>query len=352
VAANEQSLAAQVVDLMAERARLQAELNSSAAVIPPPEFATLPAEDKPLAEAALRQQIHQFQQNRVALTTQKRVVAQQAAQLQEKASGLGEQMGANRQEDSSYAAQLDGMRELAAQGYASVNRVRELERARQQMNGDFARLSADRASTRNQIGEMRMRSLSIDTDDRRQVAEDLRKTVDELNAALPKWEDARQQVENTRIRAPVGGQVVGLSIFTVGGVITPGEKLMSIVPSKATLVVEGHVQPTDANDLVVGQKAQVRFPGFHERSLPQIEGTVTRVSADAFTDDHTGKSYFTIEVTVPPADMAKLKPFAAGGLGLRPGLPATVLVPLRRRTLMGYLLEPLNQALWRSGREH
>jgi HlyD family secretion protein len=351
VEANEKSLAAQVIDLTSERARLQAQLVGRTEMARPPEFAALPPEYQADAEASFRLQQKLLVSNVQALQSQRGVIGQQAAQLGDKINGLDNQMDSNRRQDNSYSSQLEGMRELAAEGYASANRVRELERARQANEGDYARLAADRASSRTQIGEMRYRQLSLNTDNRRQSSDDLRKVMDQLDSVYPRWQDARTQVEALLIRAPVSGQVVGLTVFTVGGVIAAGDKLMSIVPNRAALVVEMRVSPNDAADVVVGQKAELKFPSFHDRSMPRINGTVTRMSADAFSDDKSNTRYYTGEVTVAAQDLSKLKTTRTPG-GLKAGLPVNVLVPLRKRSLLDYLLEPLNQALWRSGGEH
>lgn len=352
IEANERALAGQAIGLMAERARLQAEIAGAGGITAPPEFAALRPEDKPLAEAAMRLQERQFASDRLALAAQRQVIGQQASQLSQRVGGLSRQMSANSEQDKSYDAQLEGMRELAAQGYASINRVRELERARQATGGDYARLSADSAATRSQIGEMRFRQISVAADARQRASDDLRKVMDGLNTIYPKWQDARQQAEQIKIRAPATGQVVGLSVFTVGGVIAPGEKLLSVVPSAASLVIEARVLPTDANDIQEGQIAELKFPSFHDRTMPEIYGKVTRVSADAFTDERSGMRYYTADVAVGPADIEKLHKLRGSQSGLKPGLPVQVMVPLRKRTLLAYLVEPLNQAFWRAGHEH
>ena len=79
-----------------------------------------------------------------------------------------------------------------------------------------------------------------------------------------------------------------------------------------------------------------------------IDGEISKVSADSFLDERTGAHYFEIGVLVPEKSLAKLKEFRADG-GIRAGLPAQVIVPLRKRTALGYLLEPLTNNLWRSG---
>jgi HlyD family secretion protein len=145
--------------------------------------------------------------------------------------------------------------------------------------------------------------------------------------------------------------VVALKVFTEGGVVIAGDTLMEIVPTDRRLVIEAKAAPTDADDLTIGMTTQIRFPALQEKDIPIIEGQIAKVSADSFEDQRTGLHYFEIEVTVPPESLEKLKEFRADG-GIRAGLPAQVIVPLRKRTALGYLLEPLSSTFWKVGREH
>jgi HlyD family secretion protein len=135
-------------------------------------------------------------------------------------------------------------------------------------------------------------------------------------------------------------------------VVAPGQQLMDIVPDKAPLIVEARVSPTDADNVKAGQLAEVKFPSVHDRSLPRINGTITKVSADSFVDDKTGNRYYTAEISVPLEQLTALEQRRGQPFVLRPGLPAQVLVPLRKRTALQYLMEPLTDAVWRSFREH
>jgi HlyD family secretion protein len=134
-------------------------------------------------------------------------------------------------------------------------------------------------------------------------------------------------------------------------VIAPGQKLMDIVPTNAGLVIEARLNPQDADDIHVGQEVEVKFPSLHDRTLPVLKGTLTKLSADSFVDDKTGQRYFTAEATVPEATLERLKLAENGQFRLRPGLPAQVLIPLRKRTALQYLTQPLTEAIWRSFRE-
>jgi HlyD family secretion protein len=304
VAANERSLASQVIGLQAQHARLAAEQRGATSFAPPAEFASLGSADRQLADEAMRLQTSEMSARRAAIATQKGVLQQQAAQLNLKIQGLGEQINSTKRQSELFGDQLKGMRELATKGYASVNRVRELERAEASLSGETANLAASSASTREQIGETRMQALTIDPQRMQQIADELQKNETAINDVWPKWQAVRHQLEATQIRAPASGQIVGLAITTIGAVISPGQKLMEVVPDVTPLVIEPMISPTDAADLYVGQKAEVRFPSLHGRNLPIFEGKITRLSADSFTDEKTGARYYTAEVTVPPESFA------------------------------------------------
>ena len=200
------------------------------------------------------------------------------------------------------------------------------------------------------IGETRMQSLSVSRSRLEEVENDLKDTQSKLSEVLPKLVATREQLEHSQVRAPATGQVVGLQVFTVGGVVAAGQKLMDIVPDGRELVIQAQLGPQDADDAYRGQTAQIRFVSVHNRTLPLISGTVRTVSADSFTDEKTGRSYFRIEIVVPEAELNRVRS-AIGSGELRPGLPVEAVLKVRKRTALQYLLEPLTGALWRSGHE-
>lgn len=352
VAANERALASQVIGLQAERARLIAERIGAGGIAPPVEFAALSGDDRRLADDAMRMEASMLAAKRGAISSQKRVLAQQSAQLRQRIYGITQQLAENDKQQSLFDQQLEGVKMLADKGYASINRVRELERARASVSSDRASLSSSSSVASEQIGETGMQAQTLDAKNLQEVGIDLRRNEEALGDALPKWQALKRQLEQTQIRAPATGQVVGLKVFTVGGVIAPGEKLMEVVPDAAALVIQAMFSPNDADDVYVGQTAEIRFVTLHERDLPVFEGKVTRFSADVLTDERTGARYYTGEVTVAAKDIATIRKIKGKVEGLRPGLPVQVLVPLRKRTLLQYLLEPIYQAIWQSGREH
>ena len=349
--ANERALAAQVIRLEAERARLLAE-RTGTAIAMPAALASLTGEDRAEADNAMALQRAAFAARRQALTDQKRVLASQAAELSHQIAGTAERMRFNSHQGKLYDDELQGMRNLADEGYVSRNRVREIERQRAEVGGQGAGLSSSVAAARQEVSEKRIQALTLESQLAERVSTELRQAEASLGELEPKWRAAHAELEGVRIRATATGQVVGLQVFTVGGVIAPGQKLMEIVPDKAPLVVEAQLSPDDADDVHVGLSAEIRVTALHDRTAAPLTGTITRLSADAFQDEKTGRSYFTMTVTVPAAKLAALDRQEGRADTLKPGLPVEVLVTLRPRTMLAYLLEPLRQATWRGMHEH
>ena len=196
-----------------------------------------------------------------------------------------------------------------------------------------------------------MQAISLDKQKLEEVAGQLRDVQMRLDELQPKLIATREQLARSIVRAPASGRVVGLKLFTIGGVVAPGDTVMEIVPQDRALVIEAKISPDHADDVRIGMSTQVRFTALQERNLPILKGDVSKISADSFEDERTGMRYFMAEIVVPPTELAKIKMVRADG-GLRPGLMAEILIPLRKRTALTYLIEPLTQTLWRSGREH
>lgn len=347
--ATERALTSDYLTLLAQRARLMAE-RMGTRIMPPPEFARLSGEDRILANEAMQLQIAQFQTRAAALAAQQSVLGQKSRQLAEQQSGYVQQRSAALEQQRLIADELKGIRELQQKGFAPMTRVRALERAQAELGGNAAAMAAETARAAEGMGETRMQAISLSRSLSESIATDLRDTQAKLAEVLPKLIAAREELRRTKVRAPASGQVVGLSVFTVGGVVAPGQKIMEIVPENRSLVLQAQIAPNDADDIFPGQKAQVRFLSVHDRTLPLLAGKVRLVSADSFTDERTGQSYFTAEVLVPPEELARVRR-ALGNGQLRPGLPVEVVIPVRKRTALQYLLEPLTGSLWRSFRE-
>lgn len=346
--ATERGMAGQVYALMAQRARLIAERDKLPAIPTPPEFAGLAPQDLALAEEAVRLQRLQYGARSASRSTEVGVLRQRIGQLEDRIEGFERQIASNIEQSRLIGEELEGLRSLAAQGYAPQNRVRALERNAAALDGELGSLRAQVAGTRQQIGETRLQMLSVSTGLNEDVSDQLRQIEIQLNELQPRLASLRDQIERSQIRSPVSGEIVGLAVFTQGGVIQPGQVLMEVVPERASQVIVARINPADIDNVRIGLETEVKFPGLRERDPPIIHGRVTQLSADTFTDQTTGVAHYRAEISVPPTEMQRLGK-AAGEI--RPGFPVEVVVLLRRRTALSYLVEPLTRNLWRSGTE-
>ncbi|KQU57213.1 secretion protein HylD [Sphingomonas sp. Leaf339] len=351
VQAQERALASNTIRLLAQRARLLAEQTGQGRLTPPVEFASLSDEDRPLADQALRAQQIELSARRATVSAQRGALGQRAAQARTQSRGYTRQVEATAEQLRLVDSQLAALAPLAQRGFVAQTRVRELERLRAQLQGQEGQYDASIGGSRQSAQENVLQSLQAQQTYRERTAAELREVDTALGEVLPKLTAARDQLARTMIRAPATGSVVGLSVFTAGGVINAGQKLMDIVPDRAPLIVQARFSTDDADDLKLGQEAMVRFPSLHNRALADMKGRLTKLSADSFVDDHSGQAYYTGEIIVPPSELRLI------GTGdhkatLRAGLPAEVLVPLRARTALEYALEPITSGFWSSFREH
>ncbi|MFL6743788.1 MAG: HlyD family type I secretion periplasmic adaptor subunit [Sphingomicrobium sp.] len=351
VLAQERALTAQSIGLLAQRARLYAEQAGRGTIIPPPEFAALKPEDRAAAAEALQIQQSQLRTRAAVLNAQSGAFGERAGQANSQGQGYQRQIASIDEQLKLLDDELNGMREAAAKGFVSKNRVRALERARADLVGQRGQYTATIAQSRGQASESHLQSLEAQSNYYERIASELREVDATLNDVLPKLAAARDQLARSEIRAPATGNVVGLTVFTPGGVIEPGAKLMDIVPARMPLTIEARLGASDGDDVRVGQAAFVRFETLHERSLPALQGKVTRVSADAFTDERTGASYYTAEIDVPLSELKKIEVLRGNDV-LRAGLPVSVTIPIRKRTALQYAFEPLTAAVRRSFKEH
>lgn len=351
VRAQERALAAQLVNSQAQRARLEAEL-SGGPISWPAEFATATGSRLAAIPEAIRVQSNEFQARRSALAAQSQVLGQQSAQAGESAAGYRSKMVSSAEQERLIQAEIDALRPVADKGFVSQSRMRALERAKAELQGQRGQYQANVAEARSAASGGRLRQIEAEKSYRERASAELREVEFALADLMPKYRAANDQLERLRIRAPEAGTVIGLSIFTVGGVISPGQTLMDIVPDRSDLVVGARVSIDDADDLRVGQKAQVRFLGLHERNLPIIMGSLTRLSADSFVDEKTGETFYTAEVRVAADQMKQLESLRGKNFALRAGAPVAVLIPLKKRTALQYAFEPLTETMWKAFREH
>lgn len=330
VLARKEALLSQVLDLQMQRTQLLAINRGSSSIEAPPEWASLPEEDRAIADATLERHRREAASRGSALRSQR----SGSSVLDARIAGYQEEIASLNNQTRLLEDELTGVRSLAERGLMPLTRVRALERAQAELEGRRAGLRAAIASA---------------LEDR---AEELRDIEARLAQLTPQLAGARSELERTLMRAPTSGVVVGLQANTVGGVIRPGEPVMDIVPEDQDLVVEAQVRPEDADDLRVGQLSEVRITAFSGRAMPLLDGEVRRISADRFVDERSGAAYFIAQIQVSSEELRALEARSDMDVRLRPGLPAEIVIPTRKRTALQYLIEPLNQSIWRGFRQN
>lgn len=351
--AQDRALTNQRLELEARRARLMAEDSDAGPDVPAPaHWSELNPEDQAAAAAILERQTAEMAARRASLSSRLDILLRRQDQLNARIRGHARERQSTEAQRALIAEEILGVRRLVTRGLAPVTRLRALERSDAELEGRIGQLTAAMAEARQAIGETQEEAASLHASRAEDRAAERREVDTRLGEVIPRQTAVRAQAEAAFVRAPATGRVVGLTAFTVGGVVEAGEPIMEIVPEAGELIVEAQVRPEHADNVVAGRESEVRFTGFQGRRMPVARGEVARLSADRLTDARTGEGYFRADVTVSAEEIARL--VARGDLeadDVKPGLPAEVVVLLRKRTALDYALEPLNQMVWRSFRE-
>ncbi|MGO4831430.1 HlyD family type I secretion periplasmic adaptor subunit, partial [Rhizobiaceae sp. 2RAB30] len=202
------------------------------------------------------------------------------------------------------------------------------------------------AQSKGRASEIELQIISIGQEMRSEVAGQLREAQGKLSELEERRVAAEDQLKRIEIRSPQDGVVHQLTVHTVGGVISPGEVLMQIVPVSDDLTIEVQVAPQDIDQLRPGQEAAVRLSAFNMTTTPELDGVLRNVAADLTMDQRTGAAYYTAYVILPKEQVARLK-----GLTLTPGMPAEVFFRTTDRTILSYLVKPLSDQIERAFRE-
>ncbi|WP_238296197.1 HlyD family type I secretion periplasmic adaptor subunit, partial [Methylobacterium soli] len=226
------------------------------------------------------------------------------------------------------------------------SRVTALERDAARLEGERGQLIASTASARGKITETELQILQIDGDMRTETGKDLAEIRGKWSELVEKRVAAEDQLKRIDLRAPQDGTVHQLVVHTIGGLVTPSEPAMLIVPSADQLAVEVKIQPQDIDNVRLTQKAILRFPAFNQRVTPEIDGQVSRVSADVTTDPKSGMSYYTARIRVAEDQRERL-----GGGRLVPGMPVEAFLQIGDRSVLSYLTKPLTDQIAKAWRE-
>lgn len=321
-------------------ARLNAERLGEETIEWPPEL--LERADERRVKAAMALQTQLFLTRRAELASRVQIIEHEVESLQQQLSGYN---GVKRNYDAQMNFQqqeLEGLRDLAREGYVPRNKLFEAERNAAQLAGQIASGVGDIGKTRQAINESKLKVLQTQQEFRRDAETQLSDVSAEAAGLADQIRALQFQVENGAIRAPVSGQVMDMTIHTVGGVTQAGQSLMQVVPLDAPMAITARFEPLMANKLRPGLPVHVHFTALQRVDTPTVVGTVSTVSADQLIDEQTHRPYFSAKVEIPAETVALLQ---NAGLLVRPGMLADVTVVTGERTLMNYLMKPLRERL-------
>jgi membrane fusion protein, type I secretion system len=275
----------------------------------------------------------------------KELLHSHVGQLGEQISGLDAQVKSRAVQHDLISGELEGVDSLYQKGLVPLTRKTSLQREAARLDGDRGQTAAAIAEAKSKISETELQAMRVDQDFRAEVMKDLREAQDKEAELFEKTIAARDLLKRVDLRAPTNGIVHQLSVHTIGGVITPGEVVMEIVPESDELQIEAKLPPQDVDHVHPGQRTYVRFSAFNQRTTPQLEGVVSYVSADLSHDrqGNTNAGYYTVRVSLPASERRRL-----GNLQLVSGMPVEVFLQTGSRTMMSYLLKPITDQLSRT----
>ncbi|HTD04665.1 HlyD family type I secretion periplasmic adaptor subunit, partial [Undibacterium sp.] len=318
----------------AVEARLIAERDGAHSIAFPKELEDEKSDARLISNIALQKQLFTARQS--SLQNELGALDENIAGLKQQLKGLEESMVGKKQQLVFLKEQLDGMRDLAKDGYVARNRLLDVERTYSQVNSGISEDLGNIGRCRSQIAELILRKSQRQQDYQKEVRSQLSDAQKEGDALSNRLQALDYDLNNAVVKAPVDGTIVSLAVFTKGAVVSPGFKMMEVVPSDDALIVEGQVPVNLIDKVHVGLKAELMFSAFNQNQTPHIPGVITQVSADRLVDEHTGQPYYKLRAQVAPEGMKMIS-----HLQIRPGMPAEVFVKTGERTMMSYLLKPV-----------
>lgn len=271
---------------------------------------------------------------------------EQFTQQRERLSGIGNVLRSKSEQTQLLLAEYDSMRTLSEKGYAPRNRVAALEREVRELTGQQSELEAERASVASAMSEIEIMIAQVDREFREAVLAELRQADAEVIDLAEQIGATKDQLDRIEVRSPVSGMINELSVNTIGGVVAPGEPVMTIVPTGGALSFEVRVEPQFADDLYLGQPAKVRFPSLNQAKTPELDATVSVVSPSSIYDEASGLSFYVVRVEASEDELARL-----GEQILLPGMPVEAYVQTGSRSALSYLLKPFRDQMERGMRE-
>ena len=325
----------QLAEIRARKARLEAERDGLDAVMVPEALSVL-AQTMPEVHNMIDGQLRLFEARNESLRREADQISEQIAQAHNQIDGTEAQLLALRTQKDLIAQELTNVRSLLEKGLAQASRVSSLQREEARLSGEIGNLAATIAQLRGQIAAFDIQRLKLDTVRREEAnttLSDLQYNEIEL---VERRLSAVETLSRMEIRSPVSGVIYGSQVFALQAVISPAAPIMYVIPQDQPLVVSARIESINIDQIHIGQEASLRFVAFEQRTTPELFGQVSQISADVFTDEATGQSYYKAELLPNEDELLKL-----GGQKLLPGMPVEAFIRTAERSPLSYLVKPL-----------
>ncbi|XXE51517.1 HlyD family type I secretion periplasmic adaptor subunit [Pseudomonas sp. R3-56] len=334
-----EAMRSQLIAALELEARLVAERD---ALPEPLAVSTLDPAD-PRVHEARDSEARIFQARRTSLQGEIALQEKSIGQIEEQIRGYKAIVASKQALATSYEEEIADLRALLAEGYVDKQRLREQERSLSRLQAEIAESQSESARARVHADEAQLKILQLKKTFASEVAGllgEARSKAYELRERLATLQDRDQR---TDILAPESGRVIGMTVHTLGAVVSPGTALLDIVPANEELIVEAQVSTVDIDRIAPGRLADIRFSAFKSSTTPVIEGQLVQISADRLVNQDTGTAYYLARVALTDKGRQAL-----GNRALVPGMPVEVLINTGARTLLEYLMQPASNAFARS----
>ncbi len=345
LAAELAALEGQLFELMARRGRLMAEQAELDTLTFDAELLEAAARD-PEVRILVDGQRALFEARRLTMQREIEVMDERKGQISEQIEGALAEIAALESQSGFITSELSDVQQLSDKGLARRDRLMQLKREGARLQGEHGQMMAQNARLKGQISELEIEQLRMMDTRREEAITELREIGFRELELKQRRIQLREQLDRLEIRAPRAGIVYDLQIHAIKAVVRAAEPVMYIVPVDTGMVIEAQVDPIGIDSVFVGQAAAVRFSAFNTRTTPELSGHVTKMSADVFTDEQTGVSYYKVDIALDEGELEKLE-----GLELVAGMPVEAHIRTDERTPIEYLVKPLTDYLNRALRE-
>jgi len=336
----------QLFELMARRGRLEAERDGVAAIVFDPELVRA-ADYSADAVGLMQGQQRLFSARQDSLEQEIAQMEKRRSQIADQIKGIVAQQAALQTQLELIAEELESQQTLLDRGLAQASRVLSLQREDARLRGTMGELLASKAQAEGRITEIDIEVLKFGTKRREEAITRLRDLQFRELELLEKRSALKERLSRLDIRAPLAGVIYGLQFFAPRSVVKPADPVLYLVPQDRPLVIAAKIETIHVDQIFIGQEVILRFPAFDARTTPELTGRVVKLSADAFTDERLGQSFYSTEIALLDGEIDKLPE----GAVLIPGMPVQAFIRTNDRTPLAYLLKPFTDYFAKAFRE-